>query len=124
MSTRRILLLLLAMAAIAACRPDDQRTDTVNPAEAAQQRENYPPEVVAHLDSGSVAFREDDHERALAHYQRAAEVGPEIAAAWFGVYMAHRAMGNADSAAAALARAQGAAPGASLIHPAEADTMR
>ena len=124
MSMKGLTVLVLALATLAACRPDDQRTDTIDPVEAQMERENLPPEVVAHLDSGSAAFRADDHEQALAHYTRASELGPDVAAAWFGVYMAQRALGNDEAAATALEKAQQKVPGATLIHPSAADTAR
>jgi tetratricopeptide (TPR) repeat protein len=115
---------LLLLSAAVACRPDDQRTDTMDPSEAMQVRENWPPEVVAQLDSGSAAFRADDHQAALAHYTRVTETAPDIAAGWFGVYMAQHALGNTEAAMAAYQRAQGIVPGATLIHPTEKDTVR
>ena len=124
MSASRMLATLLALTAAVACRPDDQRTDTVDPTEAMQVRAHWPPEVAAQLDSGSAAFRSNDHEAALRHYRRVTEMEPDIAAGWFGVYMAEHALGNAEAAAAAYERAQGIVPGATLLHPTEADTTR
>ena len=95
MSTSRVLPFVLLLAAVAACRPDDQRTDTMDVQQAIQdQRESLPLEVVAHLDSGSAAFRRDDHQGALDHYTRASELAPDAAAAWFGIYMAQQALGK------------------------------
>ena len=124
MSMKRPLVFVLALGAVISCRPDDQRTDTLDPEEARQERENLPPAVVAQLDSGSGAYRADDYEAALRHYREATELDPDVGAAWFGVYMAHLALGNTEEAAEALARAQGAVPGATLIHPSEGDTAR
>lgn len=113
---------VLALAALIACRPDDQRTETIDPAEAQRSREELPEELIAHLDSGGAAFRRDDYQTALDHYRSATEIGPDVAAAWFGVYMAQQALGNAAAADSALARVQSIAPGASLVHPRPADT--
>lgn len=124
MSAKRTLTAALILAAALSCRPDDQRTDTVDPQAAMQQRESLSDEVRAQLDSGSVAFRAEDHEGALAHYERAAEMAPDVAAGWFGVYMAQHALGNDSAAAAALEKAQSMVPGATLIHPTSADTTR
>jgi len=115
---------LLALALLSACRPEDQRTDTADPTEAVREREQLPAEVVAQLDSGSLAFRNDEFELARDHYQRAAELAPDFGAAWFGVFMAERALGNGQAADEALRQAQHVAPGASLIHPTERDTTR
>lgn len=126
MTATRGLTFVLLLAAAASCRPDaeDQRTDTMDVQAAIQQeRESLPVEVVAQLDSGSMAFRAKDHEAALAHYTRAAEIDSEVAAAWFGVYMAQQALGDLDAAREALARAQSVEPGATLIHPTTTDTI-
>lgn len=104
-----------------ACRPDDQRTETVDP-EAV--RAELAPIVAVQLDSGTVAFRARDLEGALRHYRRATELAPDVAGGWFGVYMTERARGNVDAAAEALGRARGAAPGASLLFDEEGDTLR
>lgn len=116
-------IIALALLLAAGCqRPDDQRTDTVDPVEARQEREGFPPELVAHLDSGSAAFRADEHGEALRHYQAVVDIDDEVAAGWFGIYMVHRARGEAEAAAEALSRAQELAPGASIIHPSPGDT--
>jgi len=120
-------LALLAAAAVsvevAACRPEDQRTETIDPS-GSQTRAQLPLEVVAQLDSGTTAYRADDYPSALTHYAKATELAPEVAAGWFGVYMVQHRMGNAEAADSALVRARAAAPGASLIHPTAADTLR
>jgi tetratricopeptide (TPR) repeat protein len=124
MSSLRYLFGVLAVTGVAACAAEDQRTDTIDPEEALGHRESYPAGVTAQLDSGSAAFRANDLEGALRHYTRAAQLGPDVAAAWFGVYMAEDALGHDVSAAEALRRAQEVVPGATLIHPTEADTTR
>ena len=125
MSAKRGLTFVLCLAAVASCnRPEDQRTDTMDVQQAIQQeRESLPPDVLAQLDSGGAAFRADDHQGALTHYTKATELAPELAAAWFGVYMAHQALGDAEAAKDAFERAQRLEPGASLIHPTRGDTV-
>ena len=118
------LLLALALGAATACRPDDQRTDSIDPVEAMQRRENFEPGVVAHLDSANTLFRADRHEEALAHYRLVTELSPDVAAGWFGTYMAQHALGNETAALQALERAQSSVPGATLLHPTTADTIR
>ena len=115
---------LLLLAAVASCKPDDRRTDTFDPEEAMQHRENLPADVLAQLDSGSAAYRLDDHQGALAHYKKATELAPELDAAWFGVYMAEHALGNMDAAQEALERARSVNPGSTLLRPTDADTTR
>jgi tetratricopeptide (TPR) repeat protein len=112
---------LVALIALAACeRPDDQETGSISQDEVRGARENLDPGVVAALDSGNVAYRAKDYETARRYFREATEIDDGVAAAWFGVYMAELALGNDDEAEAAMERAQGLAPGASLIHP---DTM-
>lgn len=124
MSAKRVFALVLVLAAAVSCKkPDDQRTDTMNPVEAMQRREDLPVEVVAQLDSGSAAFRATEHEEALRHYQKAVDLAPDVAAGWFGVYMAEHALGHDDEAEDALAKAQALVPGATLIHPTTTDTI-
>jgi Flp pilus assembly protein TadD len=121
---RLSLVSVLLLAAVVSCRPDDRRTDTFDPQEAMQHREDLPADVLAQLDSGSAAFREGDHAGALAHYSKATELGPDVAAAWFGVYMAQHALGNQDEAQAALKKAQSVNPAATLLRPTNPDTAR
>lgn len=103
----------------AACRPDDQRTDTVDPRGGITAREDMAPEVLAQLDSGTAAFRADDHERALAHYTRVTELAPELGQGWFGVAMAAEVLGDTAAVAAAMERARNVVPGATLLDPDE-----
>lgn len=124
MNTRRFVVFVLLMAATASCKPNDQRTDTFDPEEAMQHRDELPAEVVAELDSGSADYRADDHQAALAHYQRAAELAPDAPAAWFGVYMAQHALGNQEAAQDALKKARSVSPSATLLRPSQGDTVR
>ena len=110
-------LLLTALVALLACRPAEQRTDSIDPNAGAQDRALMQPEVVAQLDSGSQAFRDDDFEAALVHYTSVTDLDPSIGAGWFGVYMAQRELGDLEAAEAALEQARGLVPGATLIHP-------
>jgi Flp pilus assembly protein TadD len=116
MTTRYALTAMLVLAVAVSCRPDDQRTETLDPHAGMQSREEMPPEAVAQLDSGTMAFRADDFEAALRHYTRVTEIAPDIGAGWFGVYMAAEALGEEDLAEEALERARDAAPGATLLH--------
>jgi len=114
-------LALWAAIALAGCGPagdqGDQRTDSLDPRAGRELRQAMPPEAVARLDSGNAAFRTDDFETARAHYRGVVELVPDAPAGWFGLYLAERALGNADEAQRALDRAREAAPGRSLIHP-------
>lgn len=107
------LLGLAALPLLAACPPEDQRTGTVDQEEIVQAMS---PEARAQLDSANAAYREDDYETALRYFQRVAEMAPDDATGWFGIFMAQNALGNAEAAAEALEEARSRAPGASLIH--------
>jgi hypothetical protein len=103
---------------IAACdRPDDQPTGSISAEDVRAAAEKFSPDVRAALDSGNTAYRDHDFAGALRHYQHAAELDGEATAAWFGVYMAQRALGDTIAARAALERARDLAPGASILHP-------
>jgi len=115
--TARRIGVLLAAAALAACRPADQTTETIDVQAGTRARETYPAEVVTQLDSGNVAYKAGNLQEALRHYQAAAEAGPDIPATWFGVYMAQHALGNIAAADSALARSRNEVPGASLLRP-------
>jgi tetratricopeptide (TPR) repeat protein len=98
-----------------ACVPEDQRTDTIDAETWEEARTQYTPELRAQLDSGNVAYRSANYETALVHYERALEMEEDVAAAWFGVYMANHALGNLEVADSALERARALLPGASLL---------
>jgi tetratricopeptide (TPR) repeat protein len=111
---------LLAGLALAGCRADDQRTDSIDPTSSGERAE-LPEEAVAAIDAGNEAYRTGSYEPALRHYLEAVELAPDHATGWFGVYMAHHALGNLAAADSALQRVQSLAPGASLVRP-PADT--
>lgn len=84
---------------------DTERTGDMTRQRIGQAQSSLPPGVSAKLDSGNTAYRAGDYERALEHYRAATDMEEEAAAPWFGVYMAYSAMGQEDSARAALERA-------------------
>jgi tetratricopeptide (TPR) repeat protein len=101
---------------LSACGSEaDQRTETVTPDVVQGARDALSPDLLAQLDSGNLAMRAGDPVTALEHYRRATELDAQAAAAWFGVYMAERALGNSEAAEEALERARAAAPEASLL---------
>lgn len=106
-----------ALGGASGCRPDDQRTETVDPGAGQATREEFPPAVVAQLDSGNLSYRDGDFEEARRHYREAVRLAPDATPAWFGVYMAEQALGNQEAADSAMRRVQSRAPGASLVHP-------
>lgn len=108
-----------------ACGPtgEDQETGTISREDVIEARQDLEPAVLAALDSGNLAYRDRRYADARAHYREATRLADDAAAAWFGLYMAELALGNPDAAQAAMDRARALAPGASLIHPAETDTV-
>jgi len=94
--------------------------DRARPAESTAAGEQPRMELgaAAELDSGNVAYRAKDYPTALAHYRRATERAPRLAAAWFGVYMARNALGDRAGADSAMRVVQSIAPGTMGGHPA------
>lgn len=124
MKTRHKWAAALALtAALGACdRPEDQRTGSISADDVRDAAERISPEVRAPLDSGNAAYRRHDFEAALRHYQTVTELDPDATAGWFGLYMAHRALGDSTAAQQALERARDRAPGATIMHPGAGDT--
>ena len=114
---RNRLILLTAALMMAGCRPETQRTDSVDPNAGVEDRASWDARMVEHLDAGNAAIRADSFAVARTHFVQATEIEPDVAAAWFGLYMAENGLGNTEAAQAALDRAQGLAAGATLIHP-------
>jgi uncharacterized membrane-anchored protein len=118
---RRLPSILLAILVPAGCGGDDQRTDSLTREDVEESRAILDPALVAQLDSGNAAIRDGRHEAAGAHYRRGVNIDETSAAAWFGVYMSERALGNEQAAMEALERARSLAPRASLIEEAGPD---
>lgn len=112
-------LILVGAAALVACGPrgDDQETGSISREDVLEARQELEPAVLAAIDSGNAAYRERRYAAARDHYAGAARLDDDVAAAWFGLYMAELALGNTEAAEAAMDRARDLAPGASLIHP-------
>ncbi len=119
----RVAALLAALTAVGACRPDDQRTDSIDLDAARQQRESWAPELATHIDAGNDAIRSDSFDVAREHFLAATTVAPDVAAGWFGLYLAEQGRGDNEAAMEALGRAQSIASGASLIHPQRRDSV-
>jgi hypothetical protein len=62
--------------------------------------------VHAHLDSAAAAYRVGDFLAARTHYLTAVDSAPGLAASWFGLFLAERALGNAAAADSAIRRAR------------------
>ncbi|HUH12391.1 MAG TPA: hypothetical protein VMK65_04745 [Longimicrobiales bacterium] len=108
--------IVLAAVAAAACG-GDQDTSGRTVLGAADSVPGVPAEVRVHLDSGTAAYRAGDYEAARAHYGKATEADPHVAAGWLGVAMAARALGDTVAADSALVQAQQMAPGLIMEHP-------
>lgn len=73
------------------------------------------------LTEGNTAYRAGAYAEARDLYRRAAEEMDDPSPAWFGVYMAERALGNEAAAQQALERAGGLS-GAAPMHGPGVDT--
>jgi tetratricopeptide (TPR) repeat protein len=115
---RRLVVLALAgAAALGACRedPGDQRTETMTPQTIEQVRAGWPEGLADAIDAGNAAYSAGDYEEASMQYRRASQLGPDVTAGWFGIYMAEHARGNIAAADSAMQRARMLSPEASLI---------
>lgn len=112
------LALLTVTAACGGGEGDAPRVPIGEPAERRAWSEG----VAARVDSGNASFRQGEYEAARRHYAEAAEVDPEVAAAWFGLYMAESALGNEAAAESALVRAGEMASAARAHHLLPADS--
>lgn len=111
---------LLALTAVPAC--GDREAPPRFPIGEPAERQAWPEGVAAAVDSGNAAFRAGDYGAARRHYAEATRAGPGVAAAWFGLYMAESALGNAAAAESALARAGDMASAARAHHLPSADS--
>lgn len=116
----------LTLAVGTACGGGEQEKESRRmPLGENQARSQLPEGVPALLDSGNAAYRSGDYERAESYYRRIVDRHPDLPAAWFGVYMVERAMGNQAAADSALSRAGGMSEEASEAHaPAGAGEVR
>ncbi|CAN5488451.1 hypothetical protein BH09GEM1_BH09GEM1_10730 [soil metagenome] len=69
-------------------------TDSAQPVAAAAHA-IIGPRANAALDTGNALYRKKQYAAALIHYREAAELAPQHAAPFFGIYMVARATGNA-----------------------------
>jgi len=67
-------------------------------------RDEIPQEIAVLIDAGNAAFSSGDYETAREHYLGAASRDSTVAAAWYGIAMTERALGNDEAAGAALGR--------------------
>jgi Flp pilus assembly protein TadD len=105
------------------CLPDDQRTDSIDP--AASGRAELSAETLAQIDSGNAAYRRGDFAAAVEAFGAVTAAAPDDPTGWFGLYMAHQSLGNAAAADSAITTARSLAPGASLIRlPADSGGSR
>jgi uncharacterized membrane-anchored protein len=120
MTGRNFVVMACLASTALACRVDDQRTDTADPGSAFARREDWSPEAVVHLDSGNAAVRVDSFDVARGHFLVVTEHEPDIAAGWFGLYLAEQGRGDDEAASRALERARELA-GESLIRSGRGD---
>jgi len=107
--TKRIFFALCAVAVASACQSDSEAANrtTLGSAEYGDgMASGLPAGLQAHIDEGNAAYRTQDYESALQHYQIAADMDPAQPTAWFGVAMAASALGDDERAEAARQRVQ------------------
>lgn len=92
------MLLCSAAVAWAACGAEDPLE------EMTVVREEIPHQIAVLIDAGNAAFRAGDYATARDHYRAAASRDSTVAAAWYGVAMTERALGNEAAADSALLR--------------------
>lgn len=80
-------------------------------------RDEMPHEIKVLIDAGNAAFAAGNYEAAQRHYLGAAARDTAVAAAWYGVAMAERALGNDAAADSALQRVRGLGGPAAVHHP-------
>lgn len=85
-------------------------------------RSSLPEGVPAALDSGNAAYRSGNYRAALEQFESITEEHPGVQAGWFGVYMAHRALGNAAAADSAMRRAGMGSSEAARVHGSTGDS--
>ncbi len=106
----RAALVTIAFLAAAACQGQSPGAERMPIGGVGAEGRQLALPAQAQLDSGNVAFHVGDHQGALRHYEEATRLAPDQAAGWFGVYMAHNAMGNRVAADSAMQRVQALAP--------------
>jgi hypothetical protein len=85
-----------------ACRPPEPAPAGTIDATGA----DLPAAVHAHMDSAAAAYSDGDFPGARTHYSTATDSAPDLAAGWFGLVLAERALGNIPAADSALGRAR------------------
>jgi hypothetical protein len=75
---------------------------------------DLPLTVHAHLDSAATAYRAGAFEQARVYYRMAIDSIPDLAASWFGLFLAERALGNRGAADSAMRQARRLVTGDSI----------
>ena len=107
----------LAVSACSGSASDDGSLENMTVA-----REDMPHEIAVLIDAGNAAFSAGDYETARGHYLGAATRDSTIAAAWYGLAMSERALGN-DAVADSVLRRLGALGATANPHHGAADTL-
>lgn len=88
--------------------------------EGQRAQRDLPEKVTVFLDSGNAAYRAGDYGGARRHFRAVVREDSTVAAGWFGVYMAERALGNESAADSALWHVRDLSDAAAM-HPAPTD---
>ncbi|MCI0435412.1 MAG: hypothetical protein L0271_17475 [Gemmatimonadetes bacterium] len=92
----------LLIITVGACEPaiDEETLELMDPAGSG-----LPVRLLAQLDTAAQAYTSGDALAASRLYRAVALEQPDLAPAWFGLYLSERTLGNTASADSALARA-------------------
>ncbi|MGH7502331.1 MAG: hypothetical protein ACREL7_11295 [Longimicrobiales bacterium] len=96
-------LAMMCVTTLLACGGDDP---SANSAASDVTGADLPLAVHAQLDSAAAAYRDGNFRAARAHYRMAADTAPDLAASWFGLFLAERSLGNMAAADSALREAR------------------
>lgn len=101
-----VLAVLLWAASVPGCaREGIPAADPEMPESVERARATWPAGLEALIDSAAAAYGDEEFERASALFRRATGTAPELATAWFGVYIAEHARGRTAAADSALRQA-------------------
>jgi tetratricopeptide (TPR) repeat protein len=113
----RALAVVIASAMLAACGGGDEAGQRTALGSEAGGVDDLSPELQIHLDAGNYQYRAREYEEAIQHYSEVVRLDPQLAAGWYGLGMAHQALGNTAAADSAMAEVHRLAPELPLEHP-------
>jgi hypothetical protein len=106
---RALLSVIVLLVACTDPQPDTHADGTADPSDSAAATNAGPASLAALsavLDSAREAYEAGNPAGALAHYRNAIESDSTLAAAWFGVFITQRALGDTVAADSAFRRSR------------------